>query len=464
MKRDAFKFYGMGLALTGALAGALAAAQVRAAEQFIPMLSYRVGPYAPGGSGFFGGYIDYLNMINKRDGGVNGVKLTWEECETEYKNDRGVECYERLKGKGPTGGTVFTPLSTGITYSLIERATTDKIPVISMGYGRTDASDGRIFPYIFPLVTNYWSQNTAKIKFIGMREGGMDKLKGKKIVNLYHGSAYGKETIPVLDLQAKKYGFEVKHIEVPHPGNEQQSQWLEIRRYKPDWVILRGWGVMNPTALKTAQKVGFPADRIVGVWWSGAEEDVIPAGDAAKGFISAAFHPSGRDFPVIQDILKYVYGSGSRGNMTDQSRIGQQYYNRGVIQGILTVEAIRTAQEKFGKGKSLTPEQVRWGIENLNIDEKRIRQLGAFGLLQPLKVSCFDHEGGGAVKFQQWDGERWKVISDWIASDQSIVRPMIEESAAKYAKEKGIKPREGISLGSDCGHYSENLKKIVSGG
>ncbi len=273
-------------------------------EQFIPMAGYWVGPYAPGGSGIFGGMIDYINMINARDGGVNGVKLTYEKCETEYNNARGVECYERLKNKGPTGATVFHPLSTGITYSLIDKATADKIPVISIGYGRTDASDGRVFPYVFPLVTNYWSQNTAKIKFIGSKEGGMDKLKGKKIVNIYHDSAYGKETIPVLDAQAKMYGFTVTHIPVPHPGNEQGAQWLQIRQIKPDWVILRGWGVMNPTALKAAAKVGFPRDHIVGVWWSGAEEDTIPAGDAAKGYIAAGFNVAGANFPVVQEIKK----------------------------------------------------------------------------------------------------------------------------------------------------------------
>ena len=237
-------------------------------------------------------------MINARDGGVNGVKLTYEECETEYNNARGVECYERLKNKGPTGASVFHPLSTGITYSLIDKATADKIPVISIGYGRTDAADGRVFPYIFPLVTNYWSQTTAKIKFIGKQEGGMDKLKGKKIVNIYHDSAYGKETIPMLDAQAKKYGFAVTHIPVPHPGNEQGAQWLQVRQIKPDWVILRGWGVMNPTALKAAARAGFPRDKIVGVWWSGTEEDTIPAGDAAKGYIAAGFNVAGDNYPV----------------------------------------------------------------------------------------------------------------------------------------------------------------------
>src|SRR6266536_560553 len=247
----------LGLALCGATT--MASAQN---EQFIPMNGYWVGPYAPGGSGIFGGFIDYINMLNVRDGGVGGVKLTYEKCETEYNNARGVECYEREKKKGPTGATVIHPLSTGITYSLIDKVAADKIPMISLGYGRTDASDGRVFPYVFPLITNYWSQNTAKIKYIGMKEGGMDKLKGKEIV-------------PVLDVQAKKYGFEITHIAVPDPGNEQQAQWLQIRQIKPDWVILRGWGVMNPVALKSAAKVGFPLDHVIVVWWSGAEEDTI---------------------------------------------------------------------------------------------------------------------------------------------------------------------------------------------
>src|SRR5688500_16145526 len=216
-------------------------------EQFVPVNMYWVGPYAPGGSGIAGGMIDYFNLLNERDKGINGVRLTWEKCETEYRNDRGVECYERSKKKGPTGATVIHPHATGITYSRIDKASADKTPVISLGYGRTDASDGRVFPYVFPLITNYWSQNTAKIKFIGQKEGGMDKLKGKKIVNIYHDSAYGKETIPVLDEQAKKYGFQVTHIAVPHPGNEQQAQWLQVRQIKPDCVILRGWGGMDAT-------------------------------------------------------------------------------------------------------------------------------------------------------------------------------------------------------------------------
>ena len=421
------------------LVAGLAQAQVK--EQFVPINFFWVGPYASSGTGIGGGMIDYFTMLNNRDGGINGVRITWEKCETEYNTARGIECYERSKHKGPTGATMIHPASTGITYALIEKATADKIPLVSIGYGRTDASDGRVFPYVFPLITNYWSQNTAKIKFIGSREGGMDKLRGKKIVNLYHDSAYGKETIPVLDAQAKRYGFEVIHIPVQHPGNEQQAQWLQIRQIQPDWVILRGFGVMNPTALKTAARVSFPRDHIVGVWWAGAEEDTIPAGSAAKGYIAAGFNVGGRNYPVIQDILKYVYGKG-QGEMEDKGRIGTIYYNRGVVLGLVTTEAIRTAQDHFGKGKPVTGEQIQWALEHMNIDSARLKAIGATGFMQPLKTSCLDHEGGGQVKFQQWDGTKWVVISDWISSDQDLVRPMIEASAARYAKEKGITPRD----------------------
>jgi branched-chain amino acid transport system substrate-binding protein len=436
------------IGMAAMLAATVAVEQAAAAEQFFAMLSYRVGPYAAGGSGIYGGYEDYLALLNERDGGINGVTLTWEECETEYNNDRGVECYERLKNKGPTGGTVIQPLSTGITYRLIERASVDKIPIISLGYGRTDATDGRVFPWVFPLITNYWSQNTTKIKFIASKEGGMDKLKGKKIANVYHESSYGKETIPILDKQAEKYGFEVKHYPVPHPGQEQKAIWLDIKRLRPDWVILRGWGVMNPTALSEAARIGFPRNKILGVWWSGSEEDVIPAGDAAKSYIAAGFHPSGSHFPVVQDIIKYVHDRG-KGNI-DRNRIGTVYHLRGVIHGIVAAESMRTAQAKFGS-RPITGEEMRWGIENLDITEKRIKELGADGLLQPLKVSCQDHEGGGKVKFQQWDGEKWSVITDWVDADRALVRPIIEESAAKYAQEKGIEIRKGMSMGSDCG-------------
>jgi len=419
--------------VTTALTSAVASAQ----EQFVPILSYRVGPYASGGSGFFGGMIDYFNLVNM-SGGINGVKISWEECETEYNASRGVECYERLKKKNGGASTV-EPLSTGIAYGILDRVGTDKIPMTTLGYGRSDAANGAVFPYVFPLITTYWNQAAAMIKYLGDKSGGLDKLKGKKIVHIYHDSAFGKEPFPVLEAAAKQYGFELVKIAVPHPGNEQNSQWLQIRQANPDYVILWGWGVMNAVAVKTAARVGYPREKMLGVWWAGSEEDAIPAGDAAKGYSTMTYNTPG-NYPVLDEIRKKVYGA-KKGNMEDQTRIGSVYHMRGVTASMLYVEAVKKAQEKYGKGKVMTGEQIRWGYENLNVDEAKQKALGAAGMFPTLKTSCQDHEGSGAAKVQVWDGKAWKAITpNWITGDRASVQKMVAESSAKYAAEKKITP------------------------
>jgi branched-chain amino acid transport system substrate-binding protein len=423
------------IAFAAALMGACG--QVLAADQFVALQSYRVGPYGAGGSGFYGGMIDYFNLVNA-NGGINGVKMTWEECETEYNASRGVECYERMKTKNG-GATLVDPLSTGIAYGIVDRVATDKIPMTMLGYGRSDAANGKVFPYVFPLITSYWNQAAAMIKYLADKNGGYPKLKGKKIVYLYHDSAFGKEAMPVLDAQAAQYGFELIKIAVAPPGSEQQSQWLQIRQAKPDHVILWGWGVMNSVAIKTAQRNGFPREKILGVWWAGSEEDTIPSGEAAKGYTAMTFNTPG-NYPLIDEIRKKVY-AGGKGNLADQGRIGSVYHMRGVTLGVLWVEAIRTAQEKFGKGKTMTGEQVRWGLEHLNVDAARQKALGAFGMFPTVKTSCDDHEGSGAVKVQQWDGKKWNAITpNWVVGDKALTRKLLEESSLAYAREKNLTP------------------------
>src|SRR5207342_2996812 len=279
-------------------------------EQFIPGLVYRTGAYAPNGVPFADGAADYITMLNARDGGINGVKLLFEECETGYATDRGVECYERLKGKGPTGASYFSPLSTGITSAPTEKAPGDKIPLLTLGYGRSESRDGSVFPWNFIAVGSYWTAADIAIQHVAKELGGFDKLKGKKISLVFHDSPYGKEPIPALQVLAQKHGFEFTPIPVTHPGVEQKSQWLAIRQNRPDYVLLWGWGVMNGTAIKEAAAVAYPRDRMIGVWWSGAEPDVTPAGDQAAGYKALMLQHGAGKFPVHADVEKYVYAKG----------------------------------------------------------------------------------------------------------------------------------------------------------
>ena len=210
-----------------------AASPARAgSEQYFPLQSYRVGPYAAGGTGFFGG-LHRLPAARQRPRRRHQRRQAHLVRVRDRIRRRARRRVLRAPEEGPRTArptAATNPLSVGIAYATIDRQTTDKIPLVTINHGRTDSTDGSVFPYIFPLQLNPYSEIAAIITYIGQQAGGEAKLEGKKIVTLYHGSPYGKETIPILDLYAKKHGFEITHLEVPHPGNEQQSQWLNIRR------------------------------------------------------------------------------------------------------------------------------------------------------------------------------------------------------------------------------------------
>ena len=249
---------------------------------YVPLFTYRTGPFAPGGSKVANGVAAYFEMISKRDGGIEGRELTWEECEFGYKTDRGVECYERLKGKG---SLISNPFSTGLTYKLVPKARVDEIPVLSMGYGMSGAADGRWFPWVFNFPTSYWSQASAFIQYVGDEMGGMENLKGKKIGLIFLESGYGREPIKLFEALGERFGYEFKHWAIPAKQMaDQRSQWRKIVRYDPDYMFMWGWGVMNPTAVSRAAEFGYPMDRFIGVWWSGDELDTKPAGIKAKGY------------------------------------------------------------------------------------------------------------------------------------------------------------------------------------
>ena len=431
------------LAVAAVAAGASVvstSAFAQAKEQFIPVLSYRTGPYGPNGAPWANGYVDYLKLVNAR-GGINGVKLAFEECETGYDTARSVECYERLKGKG---ASFVQPLSTGATFAITEKAPADKIPVVTIGYGRSESADGSVFKWNFPIAGTYWVAADAILQAIGKKEGGLDKLKGKKIALVYHDSPYGKEPIPLMQERAKMHGFDLQLLPVTAPGVEQKATWLQIRQARPDYVALWGWGVMNSTALKEAIATGFPREKLFGVWWAGAEPDVKDVGANAKGYSALALNPNGTEYPLMQDVLKKVHDAGQGSGPRDE--VGSVLYTRGMIISMLSVEAVRAAQEKFGKGQVMTGEQVRWGFENLNLDEKRLEELGVKGVIRPLKTTCEDHMGSSWARVHTWDGSKWVMGADWYEADKSVLGPMVKEAADRYAAEKQVKRRDA----SDC--------------
>lgn len=432
-------------AITATGAGALLTAPAAMAqEQYLPVLSYRTGPYAPNGTPTANGIVDYYKLVNER-GGINGVKILIEECETAYDTARSVECYERLKGKNG-GAALIHPWSTGATFALTEKAPVDKIPLITTGYGRSESADGMVFKWNFPLLGTYWVAADVIVQAIAKKEGGLDKLKGKKIALVYHDSPFGKEPIPLLQERSKMHGFDLQLLPVAAPGVEQKATWLQVRQSRPDYVLLWGWGVMNSTALKEAQATGYPRDKMYGVWWSSAEPDVKDVGQGAKGYNGVTLqHGADREAPIVKEILEKLHAKGK--GTGPKEEVGDVLYLRGVVSAAVGIEGIRAAQERFGKGKVMTGEQVRWGLENLNLSQAKLDALGFKGILRgPISTSCSDHVGTGAARIHTWDGSKWAMSTDWIEADQQIIKPLVKSTAAKYAAEKKLEARPA----SDC--------------
>jgi branched-chain amino acid transport system substrate-binding protein len=419
------------------------AVMAQAKVQFFPSLTGRTGPVAPNATPFANGYADYMKLVNLR-GGINGVQTLVEECETAYATDRGVECYERLKGKHG-GATVFQPLSTGITFALTEKIPGDKIPMITSGYGRSDSADGGVFKWNFPLIGHYWVAGDVLLQHIAKQAGGWDQLKGKKIAVGYHDSPFGKELLPIVQERAAMHGFTLQLLPIPAPGVEQKAIWLQIRQQRPDYVMLQTWGVMTATSIKEAVATGYPREKMFGTWWSGAEPDLKDIGAAAKGYNAVMMqHGAEPQSDVVKEILAKVHNKGQ--GTGPKAEVGEVLYMRGVVGAMLAVEGVRQAQEKYGKGKWVSPEQARWGYENLNLTQAKLDALGFKGVMRPVSTSCADHMGSAWARVHTWDGSKFVWASDWLQADEQIIKPLVKASAEKYAAEKKLTRRAP----SDC--------------
>ena len=419
--------------LTATVAGVMAAMPALA-ELTFASLSYRTGAYASNGIPLADGYADYMTLLNERDGGIGGELTRVIECETAYNTEKGVECYEATKGEGVL---VYEPYSTGMTYQLIPKTAADGIALHTGGYGRTSAKNGEVFRNVFNYPANYWDGASGAINHL-LDINGND-IKGKKVALVYHNSAYGKEPIRTLEVLSEKHGYELSLLPVDHPGQEQKSQWLQIRRDKPDYVLMWGWGVMNQVAIQEAVNIRFPMENFIGIWWSGSENDVLPAGPKANGYKSLTFHGVGSDFAVLDDIKKYVIDTGKAAGAGDQ--VGTVLYNRGLYMAMLHAEAARTAQDMTGKSAVSQGDMIK-AMEAFEMTEEKMAGLGLANFGPSFKVTCQNHGGDGLVGVAQWDAGagKWSMISDYKQSDQSVVAKLIAEDSAAYAAENNITP------------------------
>lgn len=394
----------------------------------LPNMSYRTGPFAATGTPHMNGQMDYMTMLNERDGGINGVRIAFEECETGYNTEKGVECYEKLKSEG---ALVTQPWSTGITLQVLPRTNVDEIPMFAPGYGFSAMQDGRTFKWAFNPPTSYW--DGASMIMQALAGGDLDTLNGKKIAFLHLDHPYGKEPLPLLETMAATHGFELLSIPVGLTEMQNQSaQWLQIRRERPDFVVMWGWGAMNAGAITEAVKTRYPMDQFVSVWWGAHEPDLNLVGDQAKGYRALSWNFVDSDSQLMQDVKTHVVDAGKSQLNQSAGEFDTTAYQRGILMSVILAEGVKAAQEKAGTNM-INQEQLRVGLENVNLDAAKLAELGADEMMAPFAMTCSNHTGHASAWMVEWDGAKFVKVSDLLTADRAVIDPLVEKASADYA-------------------------------
>ncbi len=414
----------------------LVAPDARAEDSiFVPLFVYRTGPFANSGQPLANGMHDYLTLLNERDGGIGGVKIVVEECETQYDVDKGLACYDAFRPKKPV---LVNPWSTGTILKLIPRASADKIPILSVAHGLSASARGMSFPWIFNPPATYWDGLSMILTHIGTEVGGIRRLEGHRLGYVFLESGYGREVVPLFEQLAKDLKFDLKLYAVdPKQQTDQSAMWQQVMKDQRDYMVMFGYGAMNPSAIKSAAGVGFPMARFFSIWYP-SDADLRSVGEAANGFKTLNWHNVGQNYPLIQDILKHVVAKG-KSRVGAPGEVGELIYNHGVYNSMIIAEAIRSAQRITGK-KVVDGADVRRGLESLDITAARLKEIGLDGFTEPLKLSCKDHNGHRPTYIQQWHGTEWLKISGQILPMRSRMEPLLDAAVKDYASKNAPWP------------------------
>lgn len=376
----------------------------------------RTGPTANVGVNLCPGYHDYVDLTNSK-GGVEGFKIKVIEVDNEYKVPPAMEAHERFKKEGAVlEGLYGTPQTAALNKKLEE----DKILGTSPGFGTSNASDGKRFPYTFPIAASYWSQGGAAVQFAKEKMG---TLKGKKIAYLFYDNPAGKEPLAIFEDIAKTEGFELRTFAVPAPGLEMGAQVLDITgRFKPDFVITHLFGRAPSVSIKELKGKGFPLSKVVAFVWGSSEADIIAAGGMAiaEGYNTIQFAGVGKDFPVLKEIEAMYKAQGKAPPKEMNSTV---FYNRGVFNAAIHVEAVRNAIRAKG-GAAPTSEEVKKGME-------AIKGFTLGGLVPPMQLSPEDHEGGGWVQVWTVKGGKLVKAKDWFQGYRPVILKHLAADASK---------------------------------
>jgi branched-chain amino acid transport system substrate-binding protein len=435
------------LALPAPLAGPAAAADALP----LTVLTERTGPMAAAGTSLANGLSDYLAMLGRRDGGVGGSPLAVEECETGGEAARVQACYEAAVARG---SIALVPGSADAALALLPRLAGDRMPLVAAGYGPAAMARGDVLPWAFAPPATVWDSLSAALAHLA--QGGSESSpEGRSLAYVHRDSPAGREPEPVLRALAAEAGLAFRAYALPDGADESAAPWRAVRAADPDFVILDATAGLSGTPLRDAAAAGLPLNRVVTVGWTGEDDLLRPAAGArdltAKGLRTVTWHAPGDSFPAFDQIDLLVIDAGL--SRTPKEENAGPLYNRGVYAGVILAEGIRNAKALAG-AREIDGAAMRRGLEAINLDPVRWKELGLVGFARRLRLSCADHSGRRPLTVQEWTGARWVQVGDEIPPPRERLAPHLDAAVAALAERvasetgtAGAKPREACSTG-----------------
>ncbi len=420
------------IAVLLAVLAALPGRAVAAEGLPLTVLTERTGPAAAAGTPLANGLFDYLTMLGRRDGGVGGIPLAVEECETGGEPARALSCYEAATARG---SIALVPASADAALALLPRLAADRMPLVAAGYGPAVMARGDVLPWAFAPPATVWDGLAVALAHLA-QDGSEDSPQGRSLAYLHRDSPAGREPVAVMRALAAEAGLAFRAYALPDsPEAGGTDPGRAARAADPDYVILDATAGLGGTPLRDAAAAGLPLNRVVTVGWTGEDDLLRPAPGArdltAKGLRVVTWHAPGDSFPAFDQIDLLVVDAGL--SQTPKEETPGPLYNRGVYAGVILAEGIRNAQRLSGR-KRIDGTEMRRGLETIDLDPVRWKELGLVGFARRLRLTCADHSGHRPATIQEWTGARWVQVGDEIPPPQAQLAPHLDAAAAAHAE------------------------------
>ena len=395
MKRNLLVSIALTLILTFSISYSVNAGDVRGVTKDtikVGIVLDITGPFANDMVPIVEGYKTYLSYANDQ-GGIHGRKVKMIVEDSRYAIPLSIAAFKKLVFRDGIL-TILGLTGTGHVLALERQIAKEKVPIITVSLSDTMAIP--LKRYVFMPSASYQDEVKVIIDYI------MKNLKAEnpRIAFVTFDIEFGKVCFEAARKQAALYGLKL-HKEIISPGAmEASSQVLNLKKYKPDYVILHLGVASTVAVLRDARKLKMPG-ALIGTYWACSEDILKMAGKAAKGYTGVhsfnSWYDNTTGMTQLREItLKYHLG-------TEKQRRPKGYV-LGWTTSMLLVKGLENA------GRNLNSETLVDGLE-------RIRDFDTQGLCGIVSFSSKNHKANEYCRMYKADVNKGILvpITDWIS-------------------------------------------------